>query len=89
MYIIYRISLKCSVNGFLLGIRFGVPFGFLNRVPVKNLYGLDKGCLCGSISYLYVTLRVHVPKQYILRPQCTYIGTTLRPMCILYEYMDP
>ena len=35
------------------------------------------------------TLRVHVPKYYILRPQCSYIGTTLRPMYLLYEYMDP
>ena len=28
-------------------------------------------------------------KWYILWPQSTYIGTTLRPMHILYEYMDP
>ena len=24
-------------------------------------------------------LRVHVPKEYVLGPQCTYVGTTLRP----------
>ena len=36
-----------------------------------------------------IPLRVHVPKYYILWPQCTYIGTTLGPMYILYEYMDP
>ena len=35
------------------------------------------------------TLRVHVPTQHILWAQCTYIGSTLRPMYILCEYMDP
>ena len=36
-----------------------------------------------------LTLRVHVPKYHILWTQCIYIGTTLGPMYILYEYMDP
>ena len=36
-----------------------------------------------------ITLRVHVPKQYTLWPQSTYIGTTLRPKYILFGYMDP
>ena len=34
-------------------------------------------------------LRLHVPKWYILWPHCTYIGSTLRPMYILFGYMDP
>ena len=34
-------------------------------------------------------LRVHVPKWYILWPQSTHIGTTLRPTYILFGYMDP
>ena len=37
----------------------------------------------------YQTLRVHVPKHYIRWPQCTYMGTSLRPTYRLYEYMDP
>ena len=36
-----------------------------------------------------IPLRVHVPKQHILWAQCTYVGSTLRPMYILYEDMDP
>ena len=36
-----------------------------------------------------VALRVHVPIQHRLWAQCTYIGSTLRPMCILCEYMVP
>ena len=27
--------------------------------------------------------------EYILWPLSTYTGTTLRPKCILYGYMDP
>ena len=34
-------------------------------------------------------LRVHVPKEYILWAQGTYIGTTLGPKYILFGYMDP
>ena len=30
-----------------------------------------------------------MPKQCILWPQSIYQGTTLRPLYILYEYMDP
>ena len=36
-----------------------------------------------------ISLRVHVPKWYILRAQSTDIGTTLRPMYLRYEHMDP
>ena len=42
-----------------------------------------------NISVRDLTLRVHAPKLYILWPQSTYIGTTLRPKCILFGYMDP
>ena len=49
--------------------------------------------LCDKVgndaSHGCLALRVHVPKYDILWPQCTYIGTTLRPMHKLYEYMDP
>ena len=38
---------------------------------------------------LKLTLRVHVPKWYILWAQCAYIGSTLRPKYILFGYMDP
>ena len=41
--------------------------------------------IVGSLSLI----RVHVPKQQILRPQSTYIGITLRPKYILFSYMDP
>ena len=36
-----------------------------------------------------MTLKVHVPKYYILWPQSTYIGTTSMPKYILFGYMDP
>ena len=35
-----------------------------------------------------LTLRVHVPKKYILWPQSIEIGITLRPKYILFGYMD-
>ena len=44
--------LKCFVHGFLLGIFFGVPVGFLNRVPFWFLSGIDKGAFKGSTRLL-------------------------------------
>ena len=35
------------------------------------------------------TLRVHVPKHYILWAQSTHIGTTLGAKYIPFGYMDP
>ena len=49
------------------------------RCLLSGLYGVPR---CES-------LRVHVPIQHILQAQCIYIGSTLRPMYILCEYMDP
>ena len=37
---------------------------------------------------VFVSLRVHVPKQYILWPQSTNIDTTLRLKYILLGCMD-
>ena len=39
--------------------------------------------------YQNLSLTFHVPKQYILWPQSTYMETTLRPKYILFGYMDP
>ena len=36
-----------------------------------------------------ITLRVHVPYYYILRPKSPYIGSTLRPKYSIVRYMDP
>ena len=36
-----------------------------------------------------ITLRVHVPDNYILGAQSPYIGSTLRPRYSLFRYMDP
>ena len=58
---------------------------------VKRLLGNLKiqGLEAQGLEYGSLTLRVHVPKKCILWAQCTCIGSTLRPMYILYEYMDP
>ena len=34
------------------------------------------------------SLRVHVPKWYMLWPQCNYIGTTLRPQYTRFGHAD-
>ena len=48
-------------------------------------------CSTGLLrGFYYCSLRVHVPKYYILWPQSTYIGTILRPKyIILFGHMDP
>ena len=53
-----------------------VPLRAALGAPFKVLYGLGFKGPCAQT-------------QYILWPQCTYIGSTLRPKYILFGYMDP
>ena len=40
-------------------------------------------------SFMHITLRVHVPKQYVLWAQRSQLGTTLRAKYMLFGYKDP
>ena len=64
----------------LVGVSIGMPH-FLK-------FGVWAQGLKRNSSWM-LTLRVHVPKQYIHWSLSTYIGTTLRPKYILLGYMDP
>ena len=52
--------------------------------------GTSRSSVVFTVSHLQgISLRVHVPKQYILGPQSAQIGTTLRPEYIYLDTWNP
>ena len=74
------------MGGLILGFEMVIVcrapegFGLVYTFGILAREALPHGALCLRAP------RVHVPKRYILWPQSTYIGTTLRPKYILFEY---
>ena len=71
---------------------FAMGTGTVTHSPGRSLQMLARVLACFRAvpeKWVCIALRVHVPKYYIRRAQCTYIGSTLRPKYILFGYMDP
>ena len=77
-------------NSKVLGPKIHTLNGFWTLKPYYLGTWTLRASASSCVTSIFCTsLRVHVLNYYILWPQCSYIGTTLRPMYILYEYMDP